>query len=149
MSRKCQITGRGPRVGNKVSHSHKISKRRWHINLQKIRVLIDGKVRRIRVSTKAIRSGLIEKPPIRIRARKKLLRSRVAEIVETVVEEVESAIPFRTQESQVDRIFKRKPKSSAEMADDGNHIIGEEISGVKYQPGDEKIDEDIGRYYRD
>jgi large subunit ribosomal protein L28 len=42
-----------------------ISKRKFKPNIQKVRAVIDGKVCRIKVSAKAIRMGLVEKPPKR------------------------------------------------------------------------------------
>ena len=46
-------------VGNKVKSR---TKRKIKPNLKKVRAVIDGKVRRIYVSTKAIKSGLVIKP---------------------------------------------------------------------------------------
>ena len=40
-------------------------KRKFKPNVQKVRAVIDGKVCRIKVSAKAIRMGLVEKPPKR------------------------------------------------------------------------------------
>ncbi len=40
MSRKCQITGVGPLVGNNVSHAHNRTKRRQLPNLQKKRIYV-------------------------------------------------------------------------------------------------------------
>ena len=61
MARKCDICGKGPMVGNKVSHAHNLSKRRWLPNLQKVRATVDGKPRRIKVCTRCLRSGAIVK----------------------------------------------------------------------------------------
>jgi large subunit ribosomal protein L28 len=65
MSFKCAITGKGPRAGNSISHSHKASKRRFMPNLQNIKVLVDGKVQTLKVSTHAIKAGMITKAPKR------------------------------------------------------------------------------------
>jgi len=46
-------------VGTKVTG---ITKRKFKPNIQRVRAVIDGKVCRVRVSTKAIRMGLIVKP---------------------------------------------------------------------------------------
>ncbi|MFO7446361.1 MAG: 50S ribosomal protein L28 [Ignavibacteriaceae bacterium] len=40
MSRKCQVTGVGPMVGNSVSHAHNRTKRRFLPNLQKKRIWV-------------------------------------------------------------------------------------------------------------
>jgi len=61
MSRRCEICGKGPMVGNKISHAHNVSKRRWLPNLQKVKAKVDGKPRKITVCTQCIRSGAIEK----------------------------------------------------------------------------------------
>ena len=61
MSRKCQVCGKGPIVGNKVSHAHNLSKRRWLPNLQKITYEQDGKIQNAYVCTSCIRTGKIKK----------------------------------------------------------------------------------------
>ncbi len=40
MSRRCQLTGKGPITGNNVSHAHNRSKRRFLPNLQKKRIWV-------------------------------------------------------------------------------------------------------------
>jgi len=49
-------------VGKKVTG---VSKRKFKPNIQKVRALVDGRVCRIKVSAKAIRMGLVVKPPKR------------------------------------------------------------------------------------
>lgn len=61
MSKVCEICGKRPVTGNNVSHSHKLTKRRWLPNLQSIRVDVDGETRRMRVCTSCIRSGRVRK----------------------------------------------------------------------------------------
>ena len=61
MARRCDICGKGPLVGNRVSHAHNLTKRRWLPNLQKVRALVDGRVQRLRVCTRCIRSGKVVK----------------------------------------------------------------------------------------
>lgn len=58
---KCAITGKRPQVGNNVSHANNKTKRRFLPNLQKVRIIVDGRVKRVRVSTRAIKSGLVKK----------------------------------------------------------------------------------------
>ena len=61
MARVCQVTGKGPMVGNNVSHANNKTKRRWLPNLQYRRFWIEGENRwvRLRVSAAALR--LIDK----------------------------------------------------------------------------------------
>ncbi|MBW8036428.1 MAG: 50S ribosomal protein L28, partial [Planctomycetes bacterium] len=41
MSKYCQVTGRGPLFGNKVSHAHNKSRRRFDLNLQRKRFWLE------------------------------------------------------------------------------------------------------------
>ena len=62
MSQVCDICGKRPQVGNNVSHAHNKTKRRFNPNLQSVRSLENGRVRRVRVCTACLRSGKIVKP---------------------------------------------------------------------------------------
>ncbi|MCY4441365.1 MAG: 50S ribosomal protein L28, partial [Deltaproteobacteria bacterium] len=57
----CTICGKGPSVGNNVSHANNKTRRRWLPNLQRVRARLNGEVRRIRVCTRCLRSGKVEK----------------------------------------------------------------------------------------
>jgi large subunit ribosomal protein L28 len=59
--RQCVICGKGPSVGNNVSHANNKTKRRWNPNLRQVRAAIGGGVRRILVCTRCIRSGKVLK----------------------------------------------------------------------------------------
>jgi large subunit ribosomal protein L28 len=59
--RHCSVCGKGPSVGNSVSHANNKTKRRWNPNLQEVRALFDGGVQRVLVCTRCIRSGKIRK----------------------------------------------------------------------------------------
>jgi large subunit ribosomal protein L28 len=48
-------------VGNNVSHAHNVNKRRFNPNLQRVRALRDGQVKRIQVCTTCIKSGRVVK----------------------------------------------------------------------------------------
>lgn len=61
MAKKCHICGKGPVVGNSISHAHNLSKRRWMPNLKKLRIMENGSVKRAYVCTRCIRSGKVEK----------------------------------------------------------------------------------------
>ena len=57
MSKRCAITGKGPMVGNNVSHANNKTKRRFLLNLRTIRVTLeDGTTRRIRVAASTLRT---------------------------------------------------------------------------------------------
>ena len=78
MSRVCYFTGKRTTAGRKYDRRGKAkylggvgrkitgkTKRKFKPNIQKVRALIDGKVVRIKASAKAIRNGLVVKPPKR------------------------------------------------------------------------------------
>lgn len=56
MSRVCAITGKGPLSGNKRSHSLRATRRKWNVNLQTVKVIVDGKPKKIRVSARALKT---------------------------------------------------------------------------------------------
>ncbi|AIC94877.1 MULTISPECIES: 50S ribosomal protein L28 [Bacillaceae] len=61
MARECYITGRKARSGNKRSHAMNKTKRRWGANVQKVRIMVDGKPKRVYVSARALKSGKVER----------------------------------------------------------------------------------------
>lgn len=61
MARACEICGKAPVYGNRVSHAHNVTPRRWNPNLRKIRVMINGARRSLMVCTSCIRSGRVTK----------------------------------------------------------------------------------------
>jgi len=78
MARICELTGKGPIKGSIIWRSGKskksggigthvtaITKRRFMPNLQRVKALIDGEVRYVRVTASAIKKGLITKAPKR------------------------------------------------------------------------------------
>jgi len=63
MSRVCEICGKKPLVGHNISHAHNITKRRFNPNLQRVRTLQKGRVKKMTVCTSCIKSGNIVKAP--------------------------------------------------------------------------------------
>ena len=61
MARVCEVCGKGPQFGHRISHAHNLTKRRWNVNLQTVRVVVNGGRRRLRVCTRSLRSGKVRK----------------------------------------------------------------------------------------
>ena len=61
MSKQCEVCGKKPVVGRTISHAHNVRARRFEPNLQVVRAMINGGVRRIRVCTRCLRSHKITK----------------------------------------------------------------------------------------
>jgi large subunit ribosomal protein L28 len=58
MARRCELTGKGPLVGHKVSHSNRKTKRRFLPNLCNVTLISDalGRSVRLRVSANALKT---------------------------------------------------------------------------------------------
>jgi large subunit ribosomal protein L28 len=58
MSRRCELTGKGPMVGNNVSHANNKTKRRFLPNLQDVTLESEslGRSFRLKISSHALRS---------------------------------------------------------------------------------------------
>ena len=61
MAKECVITGRKARTGNTRSHAMNSSRRTWGANLQKVRILVNGKPKRVWVSARALKSGKVQR----------------------------------------------------------------------------------------
>ena len=59
--RQCAVCGKGPSVGHNVSHANNKTKRRWNPNLQRVRALVDGRIKNIDVCTRCLRGGKVQK----------------------------------------------------------------------------------------
>jgi len=57
----CDLCGKRHQSGNNVSHANNRTKRIFSPNLQTVRALINGAPKRIRVCTRCLRSGLVQK----------------------------------------------------------------------------------------
>jgi large subunit ribosomal protein L28 len=47
--------------GHAVSHAHNLTKRVWNPNLQRVRALVDGRVKNIDVCTRCLRGNKVQK----------------------------------------------------------------------------------------
>ena len=61
MARVCEICGRGPQFGHRISHAHNVRRRRWNPNLRRVRAVIHGVRKHVRVCTACIRAGRVRK----------------------------------------------------------------------------------------
>jgi large subunit ribosomal protein L28 len=61
MSRRCELCGKGPLVGNNVSHANNKTKTRSLPNLRSVRALVGGSVQHIRVCSRCLKAGRVVK----------------------------------------------------------------------------------------
>ena len=57
MARRCDVCGKGPLVGNNVSHSNRKTKTRSIPNLRTVRAVVSGSVSTIRACTRCLKVG--------------------------------------------------------------------------------------------
>jgi large subunit ribosomal protein L28 len=65
MAANCDICGKGPWFGKRVTFSHKRNNRRWNPNIQHVRALVDGSPRRLNVCTSCIKADKVTRIPHR------------------------------------------------------------------------------------
>ena len=62
MAQRCDVCGKGPSVGHRISHAHNVTKRRWLVNLVSLRAIgSKGKVKRMKVCTRCLKAGKVIK----------------------------------------------------------------------------------------
>lgn len=62
MSSVCDICGKTPEFGKRVSHSHVRTNRRFNPNIQSVRAVLNGTTKRLNVCTKCIKSDRVVRP---------------------------------------------------------------------------------------
>jgi large subunit ribosomal protein L28 len=60
---RCYVCGRGVSFGNNVSHANNRTRRVWKPNLQVARVVVGGKTVRVRVCTRCLNAGKVQRAP--------------------------------------------------------------------------------------
>jgi large subunit ribosomal protein L28 len=70
MAQRCDVCGKGPQFGNRVSHAHNVTHRRFNPNLVSVRAIVgSGAHKRVRVCTRCLRAGKVQKPSPRPKAK--------------------------------------------------------------------------------
>ena len=61
MGKYCEICAKGMMSGHNVSHSNRKTNRFWAPNVQRVRVVIEGRPMHINVCTRCLRSGYVQR----------------------------------------------------------------------------------------
>ena len=48
MAQRCDVCGKGPQFGNRVSHAHNVTHRRFNPNLRRVRTIMKGVQKKLR-----------------------------------------------------------------------------------------------------
>jgi large subunit ribosomal protein L28 len=60
---RCFVCDRGVAFGNNVSHANNKTRRVWKPNLQVARVVIDGTFTKVKVCTRCLHAGKVQRAP--------------------------------------------------------------------------------------
>lgn len=61
MAFSCDLCGKRHQSGHNVSHANNKTKRIFAPNLQRVKAMVDGTTKHIRVCTRCLRTGLVKK----------------------------------------------------------------------------------------
>lgn len=61
MGRSCEICGKGKITGNNVSHANNHNRTTWSPNLRSVKASVNGGTKRIKVCSRCLRSGKVER----------------------------------------------------------------------------------------
>ena len=83
MSRVCEFCGKRTRVGNSLARrglakarggvgikTTGVTRRKFKPNIQRVRAVVDGAVKRVKVCTSCMRTGVIKKPALGLKSKK-------------------------------------------------------------------------------
>jgi len=60
---RCYVCDKGVAFGNNRSHANNATRRTWKPNLQVARIVIEGKITKIKVCTRCLNAGKIQRAP--------------------------------------------------------------------------------------
>lgn len=58
---RCEICGKERQTGHRVSHSNIKTNRKWMPNIRKLRAKINGTTKTIKICTRCLRAGKVER----------------------------------------------------------------------------------------
>ena len=61
MANVCRVCGKGEVTGNNVSHSNLKTKRVWKPNIQRVKALVNGEVKKINICTRCLRTNKVSR----------------------------------------------------------------------------------------
>ncbi|MBP2639972.1 MAG: 50S ribosomal protein L28 [Negativicutes bacterium] len=61
MANVCLVCGKGEVTGNNVSHSNLKTKRVWKPNIQRVKALVNGEIKKINICTRCLRTNKVSR----------------------------------------------------------------------------------------
>ena len=141
MSRRCEICGKTSSAGNSITrsgspkykggiglHTGGITKRRFYPNIQKIRIVVDGTVKRTRVCTRCLKAKKVKRPPARpakliaaAQAEERRLRAEEEEAARAAAEGAAAEAEARAEAEEAEDV------EAAEDAESTGAATGEDV----------------------
>ncbi len=59
MSKVCEICGKRPTAGRRISHSHRVNNRTFKPNIQRVTVVQNGHAKKMNVCSKCLKAGKV------------------------------------------------------------------------------------------
>lgn len=59
MSKVCEVCGKHPVAGRSISHSHRVTNRKFRPNIQRVYCVVDGQRKKMNVCTTCLKSGKV------------------------------------------------------------------------------------------
>ena len=82
MGKYCEICAKGKMSGHNVSHSNRKTNRFWAPNVQRVRVVIEGRPMHINVCTRCLRSGYVQRALPAIKAAPVVVEEAAVQVAE-------------------------------------------------------------------
>ena len=129
MSRRCEICGKTSSTGNTIArsgspkykggiglHTGGVTKRRFYPNVQKIRVIVNGTVKRMRVCSRCLKAGKVQRPPARPSQLKAAAEAEARRIVEEAAEVARAAAEAEAASTTAEEDAQAAPDESSEVS---------------------------------
>lgn len=134
MSRRCEICGKTSSAGNSITrsgspkykggiglHTGGVTKRRFYPNIQKIRIVVDGTVKRTRVCTRCLKAGKVKRPSARpakliaaAQAEERRLHAEEEEAARVAAEAAAAEAKARAEAEEAEETEVTEPTDTAE-----------------------------------
>ncbi len=130
MSRRCEICGKTSSVGNSITrsgspkykggiglHTGGITKRRFYPNVQKIRIIVNGTVKRTRVCSRCLKAGKVQRPPARPSQLKAAAEKEARRLAEEAAAAEAAKAAAEAAEAEATRELEEEPTEVAPAGD--------------------------------
>ena len=151
MSRRCDICGKTSSAGNRITrsgspkykggiglHTGGITKRRFYPNVQRIRVFVNGQVLRMRVCSRCLKAGKVQRPPARPSQLKAAAEKEARRLAEDAAAAAAAQAAAEAAEAEAAREQEEEPAEVASAPQDSEEPSGSRGAGAAETPPQEQ-----------